>query len=51
LRFFSDYLAGNAYFKCQHARQNLDRALGQFRLLESIEALEDDIRAIINNLC
>ena len=50
LRFFSDYLAGNIYFKCQHPRQNLDRALGQFHLLESIEAQEKDICAIINNL-
>jgi Ser/Thr protein kinase RdoA (MazF antagonist) len=51
LRFFSDYLAGNAYFKCQHARQNLDRALGQFRLLESIELQEKEIRVAINDLC
>jgi Ser/Thr protein kinase RdoA (MazF antagonist) len=51
LRFFSDYLAGNIYFKCQHPRQNLDRALGQFHLLESIEARENKIRTIVNNLC
>ena len=51
LRFFSDFLAGNTYFKCRHARQNLDRALGQFRLLESIEAQEKKIRDIISNLC
>ena len=51
LRFYSDYLAGNTYFKCQHARQNLDRALGQFRLLESIEAQEKKIRDIISSLC
>jgi len=51
LRFFSDYLAGNIYFKCHHARQNLDRALGQFRLLESIESQEKKIRDIISSLC
>ena len=51
LRFFSDYLAGNTYFKCHHARQNLDRALGQFRLLESIEAQQVDISAIVKDLC
>jgi len=50
LRFFSDYLAGNVYFKCKYSRQNLDRALGQFRLLESIEAKEKKIRDIISNL-
>ena len=51
LRFFSDYLAGNIYFKCQHARQNLDRTLGQFRLLDSIEAQEKEIRGIVKSLC
>jgi Ser/Thr protein kinase RdoA (MazF antagonist) len=51
LRFFSDYLAGNLYFKCLHARHNLDRALGQFRLVKSIELQQKEIRTAINNLC
>ena len=51
LRFFSDYLAGNIYFKCKYPRHNLDRALGQFRLLESIELQEKEIRAAISGLC
>ena len=51
LRFFSDYLTGNVYFKCKYPRQNLDRALGQFRLLESIELQEKEIRAAISGLC
>jgi len=45
LRFFTDYLEGNVYYKVKHAQQNLTRALVQFKLVESIEAQEADIRA------
>ena len=51
LRFFSDHLAGNVYFKASHSRHNLQRALVQFRLVESIEAQEGEIRALIAELC
>jgi hypothetical protein len=51
LRFFSDHLAGNVYFKARHDRHNLDRARVQFRLVESIEAQEGEIRALIQELC
>ncbi|MFM7550683.1 MAG: phosphotransferase enzyme family protein [Cyanobacteriota bacterium] len=51
LRFFSDHLAGNVYFKARHGRHNLDRARVQFRLVESIEAQEAPIRALIEQLC
>lgn len=37
IRFFTDYLMGNRYFKTKRADQNLDRACVQFRLVESIE--------------
>jgi len=47
LRFFSDHLAGDVYFKTTRPAQNLQRALVQFRLLESIEAQEVEIRAIV----
>jgi len=50
LRFFTDYLAGNVYFKARHRDHNLARALVQFRLTESIEAQETEIRAIIREL-
>ncbi len=48
LRFFTDYLQGNKYFKVQSEIQNLNRARVQFRLCESIENNEDAIRAIID---
>lgn len=47
LRFFSDHLAGDIYFKTTRAGQNLQRALVQFRLLASIEAQEEAIRAMV----
>ncbi len=51
LRFYSDHLAGNTYFKVRHPRHNLERARVQFRLVESIEAQEAPIRALIAELC
>jgi Ser/Thr protein kinase RdoA (MazF antagonist) len=50
VRFFTDYLAGNVYFKIKHPEHNLQRALVRFRLTESIEAHEADIRDIIQGM-
>ncbi len=50
LRFFTDYLAGNVYFKTRHREHNLVRALVQFKLTESIESQATAIRAIIRDL-
>lgn len=47
LRFYTDYLGGNLYFKISHPAQNLDRAMVQFRLVESIEQQETKIKALI----
>jgi Ser/Thr protein kinase RdoA (MazF antagonist) len=50
LRFFTDYLAGNVYFKARHREHNLARALVQFKLAESIESQEAALRGIIRDL-
>ena len=50
LRFFTDYLEGNIYFKTRYPEHNLNRALVQFKLTESIEAQEPAIRAIVSEL-
>jgi Phosphotransferase enzyme family len=50
LRFFTDHLAGDVYFKVKHPNHNLDRALVQFKLTESIEAQEKSIRKMIEEL-
>ena len=47
LRFFTDHLAGDVYFKVKYPGHNLHRALVQFKLTESIEAHEAEIRNII----
>lgn len=50
VRFFTDYLAGNVYFKIKHPQHNLQRALVQFKLTESIESHEADIRHMIQGM-
>ena len=50
LRFFTDYLADNVYFKVNHRRHNLTRALVQFKLTESIERQAEQLRCIIQGL-
>lgn len=50
LRFFTDYLAENVYFKTTYPEHNLMRALVQFQLTRSIESQEASIRSIIKDL-
>jgi len=50
LRFFTDYLQGNVYFKVTYEAQNLHRAQTQFQLLRSIRRQEKSIRQIIANI-
>ncbi len=46
LRFFTDHLRGNPYFKVQRDGDNLLRAVNQFRLADDIARREEEIRAI-----
>jgi Ser/Thr protein kinase RdoA (MazF antagonist) len=50
LRFFTDYLEGDVYFRVRRPGHNLARALVQFRLTESIESQETAIRSIIRDI-
>ncbi len=50
VRFFTDYLEGDVYFKVKDREQNLRRAIVQFRLVESIESQEKVLRTIIREL-
>ncbi len=47
LRFFTDFLQGNQYFKVDFPEHNLDRALAQFKLCISIEKQETKIKQLI----
>lgn len=50
LRFFSDHLAGDIYFKTQRPQHNLERALVQFQLAESISQQKQAIQTVIDQL-
>jgi len=50
LRFFTDYLMGDVYFKTRYEGQNLNRARVQLALCESIEAREPKIRRVLEAL-
>lgn len=50
LRFYTDYLEGNRYFKVTEPEQNLRRAADQFRLCENIMAQESAIKSLIAQL-
>ncbi len=47
LRFFTDYLAGDVYFKTNYQGQNLNRARVQMKLCESIETRESILRRVL----
>ena len=47
LRFLTDYLAGNCYFKVLQAEENLQRALVQFHLVQSIERQKNEIEEVV----
>ena len=50
LRFLTDHLEGNHYFKTEWPGQNLHRALVQFELTTNIEKHEPAIKAVIASL-
>lgn len=50
LRFLTDYLEGNRYFKVAFPEENLARALIQFHLAESVEKQESAIRSLIRRI-
>lgn len=50
LRFFTDFLEGNRYFKVITPHQNRSRAITQFQLCESISKQESAIKRLIERL-
>ncbi len=50
LRFFSDYLTGNRYFKVRDPEQNLRRAVEQFQLCENITKQRTQIENMVRKL-
>jgi Ser/Thr protein kinase RdoA (MazF antagonist) len=50
IRFLTDYLAGDTYFKVHRDRHNLDRCRTQFKLVESIEQQEDKMSQLVESI-
>lgn len=47
LRFLTDYLDGDIYYRTQYAEHNLVRARAQFKLVESMEVNFDQMNEIV----
>ena len=47
MRFLTDYLSGDTYFKTSRPRQNLDRARNQFKLVADMESQLELMKAIV----
>ena len=50
IRFLTDYLNGDTYFKIHRKNHNLDRARNQFKLVADICAKEQKLQEIIKNM-
>jgi aminoglycoside phosphotransferase (APT) family kinase protein len=50
LRFLTDHLSGDTYFRIHRPGHNLDRARTQFKLVESIERQEEAMQKYVNGL-
>lgn len=47
VRFLTDYIDGDTYYKIKHGKHNLERTLAQFKLLQSMEANFDKMQQIV----
>ena len=47
MRFLTDYLSGDTYFRTHREGQNLDRARSQFKLAADMERKLVQMRAIV----
>lgn len=50
IRFLTDYLNGDTYFKIHREHHNLDRARNQFKIVADIAAMEEELNSIVKNL-
>ncbi len=50
IRFLTDYLEGDVYFRTSRPEQNLDRCRTQLRLVESIEAQEEEMLRFVESV-
>lgn len=51
IRFLTDYLEGDTYFKIHREHHNLDRCRTQFKLVADIEKKQEQMKEIIEKYC
>src|SRR5882724_10398976 len=51
IRFLTDYLSGDTYFRIHRPGHNLDRCRTQFKLVESIERQEEAMQKYVDKFC
>lgn len=51
VRFLTDYLEGDTYFKIHREGQNLDRCRTQFKMAADMEAKEEEMKVIVRKYC
>ncbi len=50
VRFLTDYIAGDVYFKTKRPTHNIERCRNQFKLVESMEQQMDKMNALLDQL-
>lgn len=50
MRFLTDYLSGDTYFKTKHPEHNIERCRNQFALVRSIESRLEEMQAFVDSL-
>ncbi|NMC39804.1 MAG: aminoglycoside phosphotransferase, partial [Bacteroidales bacterium] len=50
VRFLTDYLDGDVYYKIHHPNHNLDRARAQMKLVKSMEEQYAEMQKIIRKI-
>jgi hypothetical protein len=50
IRFLTDFLQGDTYFKVHRDGHNLDRCRTQFKLVQSIEGQEFQMRELVESI-
>ncbi len=51
MRFLTDYLDGDNYFKIHHPMHNIDRCRTQFKMVSDMENLQDEMNEIARRYC
>jgi hypothetical protein len=51
IRFLTDHIEGDVYFKTHRKDHNLDRARNQFKLVSSMEEQEEEMHSIVAERC